>query len=148
MYRAHIHALPLAGVLLLTACAHKPVDLVNCDLPMQRLTLAEPQSPQNAATGPAAAPGAASAPASGYEAMIAAALAPPLAPSAAPGPPGSVSAAPPPIALFLSGGSQNGAFGAGFVDEWRVGGGGRLPDFRIVTGISTGALIEIGRAHV
>lgn len=47
--------------------------------------------------------------------------------------------------LFLSGGSQNGAFGAGFLDQWadvRAGAGrpGGLPRFRVVTGISTGAL--------
>jgi len=47
--------------------------------------------------------------------------------------------------LFLSGGSQNGAFGAGFLDRWadlrtRDGRPGGLPRFRVVTGISTGAL--------
>ncbi|MDO7836581.1 patatin-like phospholipase family protein [Sphingobium sp. HBC34] len=46
--------------------------------------------------------------------------------------------------LLLSGGSQNGAFGAGFLAEWsrlreRRGKQG-LPRFRLVTGISTGAL--------
>lgn len=43
--------------------------------------------------------------------------------------------------LFLSGGSQHGAFGSGFLAGWKarnseVG----LPDFAVVTGISTGAL--------
>ncbi|MEM7664473.1 MAG: patatin-like phospholipase family protein [Pseudomonadota bacterium] len=42
--------------------------------------------------------------------------------------------------LFLSGGSQDGAFGAGFLDEWQKRAGGSLPDFSVVTGISTGAL--------
>jgi predicted patatin/cPLA2 family phospholipase len=44
--------------------------------------------------------------------------------------------------LLLSGGSQHGAFGAGFLNRWaeaRKGAGG-LPRFRVVTGISTGAL--------
>lgn len=62
--------------------------------------------------------------------------------------------------LFLSGGSQEGAFGAGVLVEWnfRMGGAenardaahvppgtepnpGRLPNFRVVTGISTGAIL-------
>jgi hypothetical protein len=44
--------------------------------------------------------------------------------------------------LYLSGGSQNGAFGAGLMSGWaaaRTKGSG-LPRFRVVTGISTGAL--------
>ena len=42
--------------------------------------------------------------------------------------------------LLLSGGSQNGAFGAGYLAEWHRQ-GGRLPRFRTVTGISTGAIL-------
>ena len=47
--------------------------------------------------------------------------------------------------LFLSGGSQNGAFGAGFLDGWAkartaAGAPSALPRFTVVTGISTGAL--------
>lgn len=42
--------------------------------------------------------------------------------------------------LILSGGSQQGAFGAGFLKAWAVKRGGHLPRFRMVTGISTGAL--------
>lgn len=42
--------------------------------------------------------------------------------------------------LFLSGGSQHGAFGAGFLKRWSEMRGGSLPRFRVVTGISTGAL--------
>ena len=50
-----------------------------------------------------------------------------------------------PSMLFLSGGSQNGAFGAGFLDAWAkaraaAGAPGALPRFTVVTGISTGAL--------
>lgn len=44
--------------------------------------------------------------------------------------------------LFLSGGSQNGAFGAGFIDGWHST--GRMPQFSLVTGISTGALQATG----
>lgn len=43
--------------------------------------------------------------------------------------------------LFLSGGSQNGAFGAGFLREWARQRSGGLPRFRVVTGISTGSIM-------
>jgi hypothetical protein len=42
-------------------------------------------------------------------------------------------------ALALSGGGSNGAFGAGFLNGWSAN--GTRPDFKVVTGISTGALI-------
>lgn len=42
-------------------------------------------------------------------------------------------------ALALSGGGANGAFGAGFLIGWTAH--GTRPDFKLVTGISTGALI-------
>jgi len=45
--------------------------------------------------------------------------------------------------LYLSGGSQNGAFGAGFLDEWAVNNGGNLPEFAVVTGVSTGAILSL-----
>ena len=41
--------------------------------------------------------------------------------------------------LSLSGGGQNGAFGAGFLNGWRES--GRRPEFDIVGGVSTGALL-------
>ena len=41
--------------------------------------------------------------------------------------------------LSLSGGSQNGAFGAGFLIGWRES--GRRPQFDVVGGVSTGALL-------
>lgn len=41
--------------------------------------------------------------------------------------------------LTLSGGGQNGAFGAGFLKGWRKA--GTRPEFDIVTGVSTGALL-------
>jgi predicted acylesterase/phospholipase RssA/outer membrane murein-binding lipoprotein Lpp len=41
--------------------------------------------------------------------------------------------------LTISGGGQNGAFGAGFLIGWRES--GRRPEFDIVTGVSTGALL-------
>lgn len=42
--------------------------------------------------------------------------------------------------LALSGGGQNGAFGAGFLKGWRKA--GTRPEFDIVTGVSTGALLS------
>src|SRR6185437_16512804 len=42
-------------------------------------------------------------------------------------------------ALSLSGGGQNGAFGAGFLVGWRES--GRRPQFEVVGGVSTGALL-------
>ena len=42
--------------------------------------------------------------------------------------------------LFLSGGSQEGAFGAGILNRWHLR-AGHLPAFRVVTGISTGAIL-------
>lgn len=44
--------------------------------------------------------------------------------------------------LFLSGGSQDGAFGAGFLAGWSRRRPAGLPDFRVVTGISTGAILS------
>ena len=45
-----------------------------------------------------------------------------------------------PSMLLLSGGSQHGAFGGGFVHEWAAERPTGLPRFRVVTGISTGAI--------
>ncbi|WP_284126178.1 patatin-like phospholipase family protein [Parerythrobacter aestuarii] len=42
--------------------------------------------------------------------------------------------------LFLSGGSEHGAYGAGILKGW--GGDGQLPDFQVVTGISTGSILS------
>jgi len=42
--------------------------------------------------------------------------------------------------LSLSGGGQNGAFGAGFLNGWRES--GNRPEFDVVGGVSTGALIS------
>lgn len=43
--------------------------------------------------------------------------------------------------LVLSGGGQHGAFGAGFLNGWADRADGSMPEFDVVTGISTGALI-------
>ena len=46
---------------------------------------------------------------------------------------------PPSAYLTISGGAENGAFGAGFLNGWTAA--GTRPSFKLVTGISTGALI-------
>lgn len=126
--RAWPLVMPILG--LLAACAHKPVSLGGCDLPrtplrteVARAAVADAESP------------------SAYETLIRDAVA---------GPPGAVGIPERPVLLFLSGGSQNGAFGAGFIDQWRVRGGG-LPAFRVVTGVSTGSLLAtpifVGRSE-
>jgi hypothetical protein len=127
--------LAIVSAAALSACAHAPVNLAGCDLPMTRLAVPEPPAKaarfeNDAGVQP---------PASGFAAAIAAAMAPPPALQNDAGVPQAPQQRP--VSLFLSGGSQNGAFGAGFIDEWRIQGGGALPAFRVVTGISTGSLI-------
>lgn len=46
---------------------------------------------------------------------------------------------PPATFLAVSGGGDNGAFGAGLLNGWTAAGG--RPEFKLVTGVSTGALI-------
>jgi hypothetical protein len=46
---------------------------------------------------------------------------------------------PPAVYLAISGGGDNGAFGAGLLNGWTVS--GTRPTFKLVTGVSTGALI-------
>ena len=46
---------------------------------------------------------------------------------------------PPANFLAISGGGDNGAFGAGFLNGWTAA--GTRPEFKVVTGVSTGALI-------
>jgi hypothetical protein len=59
------------------------------------------------------------------------------------GQPHADAAAPGGSMLFLSGGSLHGAFGAGFLAGWKQSSpSGHLPDFTVVTGISTGAILS------
>src|SRR3954467_4558398 len=46
---------------------------------------------------------------------------------------------PPTYFLAISGGGDNGAYGAGFLNGWTAA--GTRPQFKVVTGVSTGALI-------
>ena len=52
---------------------------------------------------------------------------------------GQVGALPPVSFLAISGGGDNGAFAAGFLNGWTAS--GTRPEFKAVTGVSTGALI-------
>jgi len=52
---------------------------------------------------------------------------------------GNTGALPPAYYLAISGGGDNGAYGAGFLNGWTAS--GTRPQFKVVTGISTGALI-------
>ncbi len=52
---------------------------------------------------------------------------------------GNTGALPPAYYLAISGGGDNGAYGAGFINGWTAS--GTRPQFKGVTGISTGALI-------
>jgi hypothetical protein len=52
---------------------------------------------------------------------------------------GSTGALPPVYFLAISGGGDNGAFGAGLLNGWTAA--GTRPEFKVVTGVSTGALI-------
>jgi Patatin-like phospholipase len=42
--------------------------------------------------------------------------------------------------LMLSGGGQNGAYGVGFLRGWRARSGSPMPQFDLITGVSTGAI--------
>ena len=53
---------------------------------------------------------------------------------------GRTGALPPAYFLAISGGGDNGAYGAGFLNGWTEA--GTRPEFKVVTGVSTGALIS------
>jgi predicted patatin/cPLA2 family phospholipase len=135
--RRALAAAMLAGV---AGCSHAPVNMAGCNLPIQTLTLPTPPvasasvAPPTSNLAPPFAP-----PVSDYGASLVAALAPRAADQ------GPTLVAPArPAMLMLSGGGEHGAFGAGYLDAWKAGArasGTDLPEFRVVTGISTGALI-------
>ena len=54
-------------------------------------------------------------------------------------PPGSTAGLPPAYFLAISGGGDNGAFGSGLLCGWADS--GTMPTFKLVTGVSTGAMI-------
>ncbi len=112
----------VAAGLAVSACQHAPVNLVGCDLQPIPLTVQEPGARTLA-------------PQDDFATLLARSLT--VAPDRANLVPGAI--APHPALLMLSGGSERGAFGAGYLDGWKQNGG--LPAFQTVTGISTGALL-------
>ena len=118
----------VAGFGLLAACAHKPVGTA-CD-GVNRYALGVPLPP-----------GAAEAAVSGdrtepdFRSLLRSALVRRKAAATTEAP----AAAPAGDLLFMSGGSQNGAFGAGILRAWQEA--GTFPEFAVVTGVSTGALL-------
>jgi len=141
-------ALAIAS-LALSGCGVEPVTFVRASQPSQGSILCSEIITQNVRVplpGPAAAAAAAAtAPAAatddGQEQDLGASLETLLGkPVSEAGPltPGKQPVSP--SVLILSGGSQNGAFGAGFLDTWARERGPGLPRFRLVTGISTGSL--------
>lgn len=117
----------LALLPMIAGCAIKPPPPLACGFRFSTLEVEAPVSDTAAlagATSQAAPPGT-------FAAELDASFGPSRL-GAIDADPGSV--------LVLSGGSQHGAFGAGFLDEWRRQ-AGSLPRFRLVTGISTGAIL-------
>ena len=114
--------LAVAGLGLLAACAHKPVNTACTGV--NRYALGVPLPAGTAETPvPAAAPS--------FHTLLRAAIARPKTEAPATAPAGDL--------LFMSGGSQNGAFGAGILKAWQDA--GSFPEFAVVTGVSTGALL-------
>lgn len=129
--------LGLVAAALLGGCGQKPPPQLACNFVRYRVEVPDP-APRGAAPEAMAAAPASPAP-PGYAAPS---LADVLRQAATrPGPPPGAEAAPAaPAMLFMSGGGQRGAFGAGFLDGWREA-RGQLPAFDVVTGISTGAIL-------
>ena len=132
--RSAVLALVAAG--LLAGCGQKPPPQLACNFVRYRVDVPDPSprgaAPEAMAAAPAPAP-------AGYAAPS---LAEVLRQTAArpARPPGPEAAPAAPAMLFMSGGGQRGAFGAGFLDGWREA-RGQLPAFDVVTGISTGAIL-------
>lgn len=119
LMRVGIYSLPAIACLTLAGCGHHRVAGRDCPLKMERIEIPPPGEVAGAALGQAQ---------SDFARALGAAL------SAQP----SVrrSDVPQPSELLvLSGGGQWGAFGAGFIKAWP-----NRPVFRVVTGVSTGAL--------
>ena len=129
--------LGLVAAALLAGCGQKPPPQLSCNFVRYRVEVPDP-APRGAA--PESMPAASAAPpAPGYApATLGEVLRQAGARPAVPG--GAESAPAGPAMLFMSGGGQRGAFGAGFLDGWREARGG-LPAFDVVTGISTGAIL-------
>ena len=110
------HVGPALSLLALAACSQPRLTGLDCHLPLRKLAV---EHASDAALG-----GAGGAPT----------FADDLSRALAPSPLGGGGAARQEL-LVLSGGGQWGAFGAGFLNGWKD-----LPDFKVVTGVSTGSL--------
>lgn len=122
--------------LLTSACAIAPKGVTGCDCVRRQLTVTDPSASVAAAgaeLGAKPAAATATAPAGKLATEITGAFRN-HARYRQPG--NSIDSM-----LFLSGGSQHGAFGAGFLQRWQERRHGTLPDFVVVTGISTGSIL-------
>lgn len=118
--------LMLVTGLALGGCAVKPPPQMSCTFTKHRLTV--PGTEHAAGAGRSAA---------SADSPYAAAIRQSLEAGA-----GRAVSDDPPALLSLSGGSLNGAYGAGYLDEWkRARGAAGLPRFVHVTGVSTGAIL-------
>ena len=115
-------------VLWLGGCATAPHNSKMCDIPLIPLEVDHPDL-----FGETSFAGVASGPS--FEGLLARRLIPPRSDMSTPGASASEKW------LFLSGGSQKGSFGAGFLEGWGKPPGG-LPDFDVVTGVSAGAILS------
>jgi hypothetical protein len=122
----------VAAAALLSACQLTPPSqpVATCKIPKQVLRTPQPDEPGGGALG--------------SEGMFEGSLRTLLEPGAkvpVSNPTGFSESQRPPNLLFLSGGSQKGAFGAGFLKGW-----GEaplpLPEFDLVTGVSAGAILS------
>lgn len=137
-------ALLLSATTLVAGCAHDRVIVAEnkaCQLDLVDLSVDAINKPSKAEGG--VQPLVAGPPPATLDDLVAQALSTPAPP--APGGFGPASAKPPPIEnLILSGGGKWGSFGAGFMhaygnrkeDGRKIG----LPEYRVITGVSTGAL--------
>jgi predicted acylesterase/phospholipase RssA len=121
-----------AAAVLLSACQLTPPNqpVATCKIPKQVLRTPQPDEPEGAGLGSEAA----------FEGALRGLLEPGAkVPNA--NPTGFGESERPPNLLFLSGGSQKGAFGAGFLKGWSDP-PAPMPEFDLVTGVSAGAILS------
>lgn len=122
----------LAAAVLLSACQLTPPQqpVATCKIPKEVLRTPQPDEPEGGALGSE----------SSFEGQLRTFLQPGAkVPTANPA--GFGEGERPPNLLFLSGGSQKGAFGAGFLKGWSDP-PRPLPEFDLVTGVSAGAILS------
>lgn len=121
--------------LLVSSCAIRPYPMNMCNLPILPIETALPDAhPFVSASNSASVIGCEARPAvSTYQDLLTTSLCDPPARSLI------QSASEHTNILILSGGSHNGSYGAGYLEGWAEG--HRLPPFKMVTGISAGAVL-------